>query len=226
MRPTIALFDIDGTLISCGGAGRRAMLEALESIGAPRAAGDFGYGGMTDRLIARLALVAAAMRDTEAAIDDLIERYLTLLPPELERADTYRVMPGAVALVDSLVPSATLAVGLGTGNVERGARLKLTRAGLAERFAFGGYGCDHEEREKLIGAGADRGAAQLGVGRRDARVIIIGDTPRDVEAAHANGAECIAVATGHYSTDVLADCKPEFLVESLEDPRVLRAIEG
>ena len=181
---------------------------------------------MTDRLIARLALVAASMQDTEEAIDDLIERYLALLPPELERADTYRVMAGAVALVDALAPSAALAVGLGTGNVERGARLKLTRAGLAERFAFGGYGCDHEERERLIGAGAERGAARLGVARDDARVIVIGDTPRDVEAAHANGAECIAVATGHYSVDALAECRPELLVESLEDPRVLRAIEG
>jgi phosphoglycolate phosphatase-like HAD superfamily hydrolase len=98
------------------------------------------------------------------------------------------------------------AVGLGTGNVREGARLKLGRVGLFEHFDFGGYGCDAEDRAEVIRIGAERGASALGRTLSECRVVVIGDTPKDVAAAQAIGAECVGVATGSYSVDALLAC--------------------
>jgi phosphoglycolate phosphatase-like HAD superfamily hydrolase len=109
-----------------------------------------------------------------------------------------------------------IAIGLGTGNVEHGARLKLAPLELADAFAFGGYGSDHEDRAELIAIGADRGAARLGRARADCRVVVIGDTPKDVAAAQAIGAESIAVATGLFAVDELRTTGASVVVPDLE----------
>jgi len=216
-RPTIALFDIDGTLISCGGAGRAAMERAFAERLGRSDVGSFNYGGMTDRAIVRAATVAAGRHDDDAILDELLGQYLAHLEVELQRQERFRVLPGVVELLDALVTHAHVAIGLGTGNLETGARLKLHRGGLWHRFAFGGYGSDHEDRGRLLAAGASRGAAKLGV--PDARVVVIGDTPRDIHAARAIGAEVIAVATGGFGKSELASA--DLVVDQLDDPRVL-----
>jgi phosphoglycolate phosphatase-like HAD superfamily hydrolase len=124
------------------------------------------------------------------------------------------VLPGVLELLDALEGSRGVALGLGTGNIEAGARIKLTPARLSERFAFGGFGCDAEDRAELLEAGARRGAAALGAARARCRVVIIGDTPLDVAAAHAIGAECLAVATGNFDVDALQGA--ERVVERLD----------
>lgn len=200
-RPTVVLFDIDGTLIVTGGTGRRAVNRAFSKLyGRADACDSFGFDGMTDRLIARLGLSAIGVEVTAEAIDGWLEEYLLALADEVARADnaSFRLLPGMHGAI-SAAQGAEMAVGLGTGNVREGARIKLERVGVHHHFRFGGFGCDAEARPELIRAGAERGAEQLGVPLARCRVVVIGDTPRDVEAARTIGAECIAVATGRYS---------------------------
>lgn len=218
--PFVALFDIDGTLIDAGGAGRASMERAFLEVGGKKELGHFPYGGMTDVAIARQGL-AQVGKDTDEHITTLVARYLHHLEREIETSERFRVHEGVVALLDLLDGVAHAAVGLGTGNVVRGAELKLKRGGLWHRFNFGGYGSDHEHRDKLLAAGAARGRARLGVA--DAPVIVIGDTPKDVAAAKAIGATTIAVATGHYDAATLEATGAELVVERLTDPRVLEA---
>lgn len=218
------LFDVDGTLITCGGAGRRAMEAAFtEAVGRDDVCG-FSFGGATDRAIARRGLEAAGVEVDDRAIDDLLARYLAHLPRALEGSDGFAVFEGVIALLDALEGRDGVAIGLGTGNVERGARAKLRRGGLDARFSFGGFGCDHEERPRLIAAGAARGAARLGHALESCRVVVIGDTPRDAHAALAIGAECIGVATGGYEAAALREAGAHLVVDALTDGEVRGAL--
>ncbi|UJR87204.1 HAD family hydrolase [Sandaracinus amylolyticus] len=226
MRPTIALFDIDGTLVSCGGAGRRSMERAFVEVGARTEHAGFDFGGMTDRAIARQGLRNAGLDDHDAAIDALIERYLGHLALEVPRSEGYRVLPGVVDMLERLRVLDAIAIGLGTGNVEAGARVKLTRGALHDRFDFGGFGSDAEDRAQLLAIGADRGAARLGRARSECRVVVIGDTPRDVSAAIAIGAECLAVGTGTHGAESLARVGAHVAVDDLRDVRAWEMVIG
>jgi phosphoglycolate phosphatase len=222
MRATVVLFDIDGTLVSCGGAGRRAMeLAFLELFGRDDVF-DFPFGGGTDRAIARKALENGGRPTSDVDIDRFLDVYLRHLSPTLATSEKYAVLPGVHELLDAL--EGHVAIGLGTGNVERGARAKLARGGIDGRFSFGGFGCDHEERARLLEAGAVRGAKKLGVARGECRIVVVGDTPRDVQAAHAIDAECIAVATGAAPIEVLRDTGASIVAGDLLAPAVLAAI--
>lgn len=220
--PTIALFDIDGTLVTCGGAGRASMERAFGDVLGRTDVGDFPYGGMTDRAIARAATRAAMRDDDDATLDAVVARYLAHLAAMLPTSERFAVLPGVHTLLDALAGHTHVAIGLGTGNMEHGARLKLGHAALSDRFAFGGYGSDHEDRARLLRAGAERGAASLGVPLARARVVVIGDTPRDVSAARAIGADVVAVATGGYRAESLFGA--DLLVATLADERALARI--
>jgi phosphoglycolate phosphatase len=205
-RPTIYLFDIDGTLLDGKGAGRRAMEAAfLEVVGSLDGLRRMGFGGMTDPAIVRAGLEHAGIEPEQTIIERVVEGYLARLPDAIAATRGYCLHAGVHAILDRLEALDDCAVGLGTGNVERGAELKLTPVGIHNRFAFGGFGSDHEDRPELIRIGAERGAARLGAPLHACRVVVIGDTPRDVDAACAIGAECLAVATSFYSMDVLRE---------------------
>lgn len=221
VRPTVLLFDIDGTLIDGGGAGRRAMEAAFaEVVGDAAALRDLPFAGMTDPSIVREGLRRAGHRHD--AHDDVIPavlvRYLELLGSTIAGAAGYRLHAGVVELLDAISPRSQCAIGLGTGNLERGAMLKLGAVGIAERFAFGGYGSDAEDRAALVGIGAERGARRLGLPRPHCRVVVIGDTPRDIAAAHACGAECLAVATSMFTLSELRAAGADHVVADLTDP--------
>jgi phosphoglycolate phosphatase-like HAD superfamily hydrolase len=207
MRPTVFLFDIDGTLVTTGGAGRRAMQRGFGAVhGRPDVMG-FPMDGMTDRLIVRQALGCIAVAATDAAIDRVLAAYVAVLREEVDMVpdDRYRVHPGMREAIDRALGHG-VAVGLGTGNVREGARVKLERVGLHDTFRFGGFGSDAEDRVQLIRIGAERGAASLGLPAAQCRVVVIGDTPKDVAAAHGIGAECVAVGTGHFTPEALKAC--------------------
>lgn len=224
MRPTVLLWDVDGTLIDTGGAGRRSVERAfVRRYGRPDAVARIVFGGMTDRAICRQGLDAIGQEVTEEAIDALILVYLAALQEELCAAHQARVLDGIEAALDAAV-AAGCAVGLGTGNVEPGARLKLGRVGIAERFAFGGFGSDSEVRHELLRVGAERGARALGEELAGCRVLVIGDTPKDVAAAHAMGAECLAVATGAFSVEALRACGPRWVFADMEQDGALGAL--
>jgi phosphoglycolate phosphatase-like HAD superfamily hydrolase len=223
MKPTVLLFDIDGTLLDTGGAGRRAILRALALVGIDTSP-DFSFAGMTDRAIVRRFLVETGRTATEAAIDAVIAGYLEVLGDEVASSQRYRLHDGMLEAIDAADGRAGVALGLGTGNVERGARIKLGRAGVAHRFAFGGFGCDAEDRAELLEVGARRGAARLGVARGACRVVVVGDTPKDVAAAHAIGAEALAVATGSFDVASLRACNARWVFPSIAHPEAVNAL--
>ena len=230
--PTIYLFDIDGTLVSTGGVGRRALEAAFaQRYGQP---GNFGFGfdGMTDRAIVALALQelrpAVAGGDYESEIDSLLDLYTVALAAETQSsAHSFVVHDGAPDVLDALEPvrqRRAAVVGLGTGNIRRGAEIKLGAVGLYERFAFGGFGCDHHDRARLLAVGAARGAALLGRDLANCNVLVVGDTPKDVAAARAIGAACLAVATGRYSQAELRASGADYTAPTLASPEALRVL--
>lgn len=183
-----------------GGAGRRAVTRVFQDrYGRDDLFADVRFHGMTDRAIVRGGLARAGVDSDEPTIDALCADYLLALAEEMPRADGFRVFPGVADVLGALAPRGGVAVGLGTGNLQRGAELKLERARLSHHFTFGGFGSDHEDRPTIVRIGAERGAARLGVPLATCRVVVIGDTPLDVEAARAIGAESLTVGTGGIS---------------------------
>ena len=219
---TVILFDIDGTLVSAGRSGRNAICAGLEAVVGRSVEPDelpFSFAGMTDRSILRRGLEACGVPAHNECIDEALDAYLQALPDEVSKASNYRVHSGVEPLLERL-SNTDLALGLGTGNARRGARIKLARAGLHRYFSFGGYGCESELRREVIARGIERGARRLGEAVSACGAIIVGDTPADIEAAHDNDADCLAVATGSYSLRELEDYEPRWLVASLQDDDV------
>ncbi len=230
MVATILLFDIDGTLVTTGGAGRRSIERAFAQRHGRADVLSFSFGGMTDRAIVRDGLfvlspelVGAAL---EAEIDATLAVYLPVLAEEVATGGAVRVHPGVTEVLDRAAARNGVAIGLGTGNVVEGARIKLACVNLFHRFAFGGFGSDHVDRAALLRIGAERGAARLARPIDECRVVVIGDTPKDIAAARAIGAESIAVATGFIAAEELQKHEPTHVFESLAVDRVADVILG
>ena len=225
VRPTVLLFDVDGTLLSAGGAGRRALERAFAAhCEGTHALGDVRFNGMTDPGIVRAGLERLGREAEPSLIAAILDAYLEMLPVELERTPAFRVLPGVTALLGALTDRPDVAVGLGTGNLRAGAREKLRRAGLDEYFAFGGFGSDHEHRAELLRIGTMRGVARLGCRPQDVRVIVIGDTPLDMDAARAIGAESLGVSTGGCAPADLCAAGATWAFVDLAAPGVLHAL--
>jgi phosphoglycolate phosphatase len=226
-RPTIYLFDIDGTLLDGKGAGRRAMEGAfMEVVGSCDGLQRMGFAGMTDPAIVREGLRNGGIEPDAEQVATVIDAYLLRLAECIAETADYGLHPGVHEILDRLDCTDGCAIGLGTGNVERGAQLKLTPVGIHHRFAFGGFGSDHEQRAELVRVGAVRGAARLGMELDACRVVVIGDTPRDVHAASAIGAECLAVATSFFSVDALREAGATMVVAELTAPEAIRMLVG
>ncbi len=216
----VLLFDIDGTLVHAGGAGRRALERAL-TLHCGELNGAIAHlrlDGMTDRLIVREAMIALGVPFQDILCDRVLESYVEHLVDEIQ-APTYRVLPGVPELLETLSGSDAL-VGLCTGNVAEGARIKLGRGGLDEYFDWtdggvNGFAADGEARERIVEAVLRRASRRLSRPVDPREVLIIGDTPRDVEAARAAGVPVLAVATGRYSVDQLRACGADRVVETL-----------
>jgi phosphoglycolate phosphatase-like HAD superfamily hydrolase len=221
----IFLFDIDGTLLASGGAGKAAMELALAScFGVPADSGTVPYAGRTDRSIVRDLFRLHQVEDTPTHFQQFVSAYLGHLPDCLHRHQG-RVLPGIMELLDRLAQHDQVAVGLLTGNMRRGAHVKLSHFGLGDRFAFGGFGDDHWERDDVARAAFATVCEQHGEVAPD-RVWVIGDTPLDVQCARAIGAQVAAVATGYHSVDQLAATRPDLLFADLSDPSELLARLG
>ena len=228
MVPTIFLWDVDGTLVSTAGAGRRAIeLTFRRRYGRPDVV-NFPFDGMTDPNIIGQGLAALGMTAEAAAreLPEILPEYLVILAEVCAAATNFRVHSGIEAALALCRDRPGFAVGLGTGNVEAGAHLKLARVDLSRHFAFGGFGSDHADRAELLAIGARRGRARLGIGEGRCRVVVIGDTPKDIAAARAIGAESIAVATGSYSVEDLRGQGATHAVPDLADPAATRALLG
>ncbi len=228
--PRILLFDVDGTLVSAGGAGRRSLERAFSLHFAARAGPHRGgldgmrLDGMTDRLIVREGMAALGLGFDETTCDRVLESYLDFLAEEIH-GPNYRVLPGVEEALERAAAAGAL-LGLCTGNVAEGARLKLARGGLHRFFGFGdadvcGFGHDGEARERILQAALRRASRRLGRLVFPHQVRVVGDTPRDVAAAKAVGVPVLAVATGRFSAEELADAGADRAVLSLDDPAAL-----
>lgn len=227
-RPRILLFDIDGTLLTADGAGRRAMTLALHEVtGVADAVAHIDFRGMTDALLVEQALAGAAVAQGKVEPQAVFNAYLRFLELELAQSASSRALPGAAELLKRLGPSSQdQAIGLGTGNLEPAAYLKLARVGLAGHFDFGGFGSDHRIRSEIIRIAAERGCGRLGLDRASCDVIVIGDTFHDVDAALAIGALCVCVSTSGHAIDALKARGAKYAYETLEDPHVLKVLTG
>lgn len=219
---TVLLFDIDGTLVATGGAGRRAMVATFADLYAKDDVFEgLSFAGMTDRAIARHGVIAAVGACDEAAIDRALDVYITHLHRELVAAAGYRILPGVHAVLEGVRDKAGVAVGLGTGNVKRGAYAKLAPGELDTHFAFGGFGCDAEDRTEVLRSGARRGADALGVPLDQCRIVVIGDTPKDIAAAKGIGAQCVGVGTGGFTPAKLLELGATHAFATLDETGVL-----
>lgn len=198
------LFDIDGTLITTGGAGGEAWKRAfVELYGKPLDIREVTESGMTDPEVGRVALQNILGRDASPReLATSMAHYLRHLSAAIDESDGYRVMPGIEELLERLVDAGHL-LGLTTGNVEAAAHIKLARSGLNRFFSFGGYGSDSNQRTELTRCALERGKLVSGGVLADSNAISVGDTPRDVAAGHGAGIEVVGVATGNFSVEEL-----------------------
>ena len=195
----LVLFDIDGTLAEGGpakGAFHAAMLATFGTAGAIES---YSFAGKTDPQIARELLAVSGFDDAEidAGFPGLWDGYVRELESRIA-TDPMRLLPGVGELIEALEAEAGVALGLVTGNIVRGARLKLGSVGLDGRFGVGGYGSDHEERRHLPGIALSRALDTWGISFPADAVFVVGDTPRDVECGKHHGTRTVAVATGHF----------------------------
>ena len=219
----LVLFDIDGTLITTGRAGLRGMSAAfLRLHGRTDALAGVSFAGRTDRAIVTDIFVAMGVEPAPEIFDALREAYFSHLAEEIRKpVEGAGVLPGVVASLDSLEIHTDVGIGLLTGNFERGAAIKLGHFDLWRRFGFGAFGDLHVDRRELVPIAIDQARRTMGVDVPASRVVVVGDTPLDVDCAHAHGAIAVAVATGPFSSKELAVSKPDLLVETLEDVQAL-----
>ncbi len=211
----ICLFDIDGTLITSGGAGGRAMASAIcEEFAVDHPRFDFPFGGRTDRSIVPDVFNAAGVEFTEANWQRFTERYLTHLARELSECDG-RVYEGVMPVLELVRAATNIEVGLLTGNMEAAAWMKMDQFGLRSHFGFGGFGDRQPERDDV----AREAAATVNQRFGDAydEIVVIGDTPADVQCGRAIGATVIAVATGSATFEELLATSPDHLFHTMSD---------
>ena len=215
------LFDIDGTLVWTGGAGKKALDRAcLCILGDDRASQGVRFDGQTDRVIVRNILNRQGKSvDIDASIDQILEKYLELLPAEIAEASRYTILPGIGQLIYTLDQDQNAFLALATGNLQKGAQIKLARANLFSYFQCGGYGCDHEERSKIVEKAIERSEHLSKKSFSPEAIFVLGDTPHDIAAGKALGVKTVAVATGSFTQDELANCAPSFLFKNFSNTK-------
>jgi phosphoglycolate phosphatase len=211
----VLLFDIDGTLIRSGGAGKAAMEDALrDEFGVAEVLDRVPYSGRTDPSIARDLLAVHGLEPSPANVLRLRAAYLKHLPGALKRIAGV-VLPGVRELLDRLRASKSVAVGLLTGNVRDGARVKLSHYGLWDYFPFGGFADEFHDRDDVARGALVEVARHLRREIHPERIWVIGDTPLDVKCARAIGAKAVAVATGWHSLDELTASRADLVLPDL-----------
>lgn len=226
---TLVLFDIDGTLLLSGGAGKRALNQAFREVfGVADAFDQIPVAGRTDRLIFDDALLRAGLTATSALREAFFARYHDLLEREIVHPGPRKgLMPGVRTLLADLDGRSGVACALLTGNFARAAQIKLEHFGLWQYFVCGAFGDDAPDRNALVPVAMDRARRKGVVVRSSMEVVVVGDTPLDIECAKAAGARSVAVATGSYNEASLREHGADTVLADLSDPRVfIGLLEG
>ena len=215
----ILLFDIDGTLVSTGGAGAVAWKRAFEELyGIPADIGQYTDAGMTDPDVGAKTFEAVMGREpTPHELAQLVQRRLEHLPEAIAESEGYRVLPGVRERLRQLSRDGHL-LGLITGNGDGAAHIKLARGDLNRWFTFGAYASAGVDRAGIVRRAVERGEAMLGRDVPNMEIYVVGDTPLDIQAAHAVGCSAIAVATGRYDSAALREAGADHVVETMEEP--------
>ena len=218
----IILFDIDGTLVKAGVAGRRALDYAVERMtGHKNACAEVQLQGATDKNNFENAFRAGAGRKPNAReLAELTRRYVARLPAEVKasvKAKTYFKVKGVGKLLTRLSARKDVFIGLGTGNLKEGAFIKLEPSGLMKHFAFGGYGCDSHHRSEVLKKAVRRASRLLRKPVLEGQVYVIGDTHRDVEAAKEAGYHSAVVLDGFGDSALIMRSGPELLEKDFAD---------
>jgi len=227
MSKRLVLFDIDGTLVTTNGLARHHFADALEAVaGVPTNARMHDFAGKMDPQIYYELLRDAGIDSARAAemFHAFAAEFYRRLAPELT-VDTIEVLPGIKNVLEALQSNSDITLALLTGNMHEGAWLKLSPVGLFRYFAFGAFGDDAMYRHELPAVALDRAKSVTGRGFSGKEIVIIGDTPHDISCGQAFQVRSIAVATGTYSYDSLAEYSPDYLFHTLEDTQaVVRSI--
>jgi phosphoglycolate phosphatase len=216
--PRILLFDIDGTLVSTGGAGAVAWKRAFDELyGIPADIGEFTDAGMTDPDVGAKTFEAVLHRKpTARELAQLVQRRLEHLPEAVAESKGYRVLPGVPERLKQLSHEGHL-LGIITGNGDGAAAIKLARGDLNRWFTFGAYASAGVDRAGIVRRAVERGEAMLGEDVPNMKIYVIGDTPLDIQAAHAVDCTAIGVATGHYDQAALQEAGADHVLGTLEE---------
>jgi phosphoglycolate phosphatase-like HAD superfamily hydrolase len=227
MKPALILFDIDGTLLLSGRAGLRAMTRAFDqTFGITDAFAGESFGGRTDSYLVSKALQAAGLADTPAEHERFRDNYIPLLAEEIAHPGTGHkgLMPGARELLEALAEHDHLHLALLTGNYREAAEIKLQHFELADFFEWGAFSDDAADRNALVPIAIRRAETYDIPGEAIERVIVIGDTPHDIECARVAGARSIAVATGGFTLQQLRDAGADEVLMDLSDTKAVVAL--
>lgn len=215
------LFDIDGTLVLTGGAGMYAFAEAFDAeFGVKELSRDVPFAGRSDRGIAAGLFDRHGIENTDENWRRFLSAYVQRLGAQLKKRGG-EVLPGVLPLIEKLEAMGDVHIGLLTGNVAAAAEQKLTHYGIWDRFAFGGFGDEHPDRNDIAATALNRAREYHGEPNASERVVVIGDTPNDVRCARSIGAFAVAVPTGHISAIELAASNPDALIPTLEDDEAI-----
>jgi phosphoglycolate phosphatase len=215
----LVLFDIDGTLVDCGGQARNAFADALQHVmGTTGGLSHYDFSGKLDPRIVMDLLTGMGLSraDARRRLPEVRAEYLRRLEIDLH-VEKMRLLPGVGPLLDALMSRQDVALGLLTGNWETGGRIKIGRYDLNRFFPFGSFGDDGMDRNELPPIALARAKQTHGHAIAAAETVIVGDSLLDIACAHAHGIKCLAVATGKTSPDVLAAATPEWLEEDLSN---------
>lgn len=225
LQKRLYLFDIDGTLITSGGAGVTSFGKAVKELcGSTTPLEGINFAGNTDTGIARSVLLASGMEPSQENIMALLDAYLEKLADRIHLHQG-GLLPGIIPLLEIMNERPDCVLALLTGNLAAGARVKLSHYGVWHYFGFGAYADDHHVRNELGPVAITRALKEHGEEFAPDRIYVIGDTPRDIECGKAFGALTVGVATGHYSREELSAHQPDFLFDDFSDVEtVLKAL--
>jgi phosphoglycolate phosphatase len=222
----LILWDIDGTLITSVGAGERALARALKlAFSIDRPLGNVELAGRTDRFIADQIFANQSLEASHENIHLFFEAYVSCLDEEMHRGSAI-TLPGITEVLEVLARADDFAQGLLTGNIARGAQIKLEHFDVWHYFPYGAFADDSAVRNELGPYAVRRASEFHGLKFEGSDVVVVGDTPYDIECGRAISATTVAVATGQYTAENLLGHNPDLLLHDFNNPHPFYQLVG